>query len=362
MKKTLLAAALLAGFAGAAHAQSNVTLYGIIDGGLDFKSYDGKHTSAIDSGVDSQSRFGIRGSEDLGNGLKAVFDLENGFNVDDGTQLQNRLFGRAAWVGLDSETAGRLAFGRTPNLGYAWASNIVSPFGLSYGIAQLGTTFGYQDNDLGGGRSDNTVYYYSPVIAGFQGAVGVSTAIGNGTNTVTDEVAGFKNNNRLVDAGLKYDRGPLKAVVTYQYVAFDDTQPNNGNMRNLTVGGNYDFGIAALFLGYGQVNNIRDPGYNSIAGLNASPGSINTGFVTADRNDDKSFTVGTTVPIGNGKVYGAYARATSSDLGVWALGYTYDLSKRTNLYVFYADATDHSFTEDRNLIARQVAMGLVTRF
>jgi predicted porin len=150
--------------------------------------------------------------------------------------------------------------------------------------------------------------------------------------------------------------------VTYQYVAFADTQPNNGNLRNLTVGGNYDFGIAALFLGYGQTNNIRDASYNSIAGLNASPGSINTGYVTANRNDDKQYTVGATVPFGAGKFYGAFQRATSSDLSQWALGYTYDLSKRTNLYAFYADTTVRSFSEDRDLGARQFAMGVQHRF
>ena len=122
MKKTLLAAALLAGFAGAANAQSNVTLYGIVDAGfLNDKTEGSKAINGINSGLGAQSRWGIRGSEDIGNGLKAIFQLESGFDVDTGISTQqNRLFGRYAFVGLESARAGRLTLGRTTNLGFMW--------------------------------------------------------------------------------------------------------------------------------------------------------------------------------------------------------------------------------------------------
>src|SRR5690606_1129817 len=110
MKKTLLAAALLAGFAGAAHAQSSVTLYGIVDVGVGGNKLHDSAAGGDDaryglmSGVQSGSRWGLRGSEDLGNGLRANFQLESGFDVANGRQgpgsQEGRLFGRQAWGGL----------------------------------------------------------------------------------------------------------------------------------------------------------------------------------------------------------------------------------------------------------------------
>src|SRR5690606_19947579 len=110
MKKTLLAAALLAGFAGAAQAETSVTLYGIIDTGIGYNKVDipGTATTAgykhsrvgMINGVQSGSRWGLRGTEDLGDGLRAVFTLESGFDSSDGDQAQGgRLFGRQATIG-----------------------------------------------------------------------------------------------------------------------------------------------------------------------------------------------------------------------------------------------------------------------
>src|ERR1700730_16325238 len=104
MKKTLLALAVLGAFAGAASAQTNVTVYGIVDAGVQYKN-DGNpagKTLSLQSGIQNGSRLGFKGTEDLGGGLSAIFTFENGFNVDDGTLGQgNRLFGRQAWVGLN---------------------------------------------------------------------------------------------------------------------------------------------------------------------------------------------------------------------------------------------------------------------
>lgn len=112
MKKTLLAAALLAGFAGVAQAETSVTLYGIIDTGLGYNKISGAQNEAANgsrfgmiNGVQNGSRWGLRGSEDLGDGLRAVFQLESGFNSGNGTSAQGgRLFGRQATVGLASDS------------------------------------------------------------------------------------------------------------------------------------------------------------------------------------------------------------------------------------------------------------------
>ncbi|AWP68613.1 porin [Bordetella holmesii] len=110
---------LLAGFAGAAQAADSVTLYGLIDAGIGYEQvkFNGDKQSRFGAvqGVSSGSRFGMRGVEDLGDGLRAVFNLEAGFGPLNGNSQQNgRLFGRQATVGLDSDYWGRLEFGRQP--------------------------------------------------------------------------------------------------------------------------------------------------------------------------------------------------------------------------------------------------------
>ncbi|OVZ60951.1 MULTISPECIES: porin [unclassified Pigmentiphaga] len=357
MKKTLLAAALLAGFAGAAQAQSNVTLYGLVDAGFNYTKLEGnKSKTGIDSGLQSQSRWGIRGSEDIGGGLKAIFTLENGFSIDNGQQLNGgpapgesagRLFGRYAFVGLESASAGRLTLGRTTNLAFMWAAGIVNPFGLSFSSATVGSTFAYNDADLGLGRVNNSAYYYSPSFSGFQGAIGYSFQ-----SNANGEVAGNKNNDRLIDLGLKYDNGPLKAVITYQYLNPSQASANNGKLKNLTLGANYDFGVVAVYAGYNNVKGIRTlTNYN---------GSI--GATSADFTKDNAYTIGLSAPLGPGKAYAAYQKATKSKTDNWAIGYTYDLSKRTNLYAFFVDGNVRDFAAKKDLSNRQFALGLQHRF
>lgn len=351
MKKTLLATALLAGFAGAAHAQSSVTLYGLVDAGFDYRKVDGKTVTGIDSGLMSQSRFGLRGSEDLGNGLKAIFTLENGFTVDDGQQTHGRLFGRYAYVGLDSNSLGRLTLGRTTNLAFMWAAGIVNPFGLNFSTASVGSTFAYNDAVMGGGRVNNSVYYYSPSFYGVQAAVGYSfNAFANPTSGETEAPQSGKN-NRMIDAGLKYENGPIKGVLTYQQV--ESPLPGTKTFRNLTLGASYDFGVAAVFAGYAKAKNITGAylnGYNSVV---ATSGQF---------TDDNAYTIGASAPIGPGKLYAAWQKATKSKVDGWALGYTYDLSKRTNLYAFYADNDVRNFDQNRDMTYRQLGVGLQHRF
>ncbi|GAA0529851.1 porin [Pigmentiphaga daeguensis] len=351
MKKTLLAAALLAGFAGAAQAQSNVTLYGLVDAGFSYAKLEGKQSvTGINSGLMGQSRWGIRGSEDIGGGLKAIFTLENGFEVDRGTEIGGRLFGRYAFVGLESAQAGRFIMGRTTNLGFMWAAGIANPFGLGFGQSTVSATFGYNDSELGGGRSDNAVYYYSPSFSGFQGAIGYSFNV-NGT-----EAAGSKNNNRLIDLGLKYDNGPLKAVLTYQYMK--PATGGNGNFKNLTIGANYDFGVVAVYAGYANAKNIQNAASWNANAVYAG-GFSNTG---ATFTKDNAYTIGLSAPLGPGKAYAAYQKATQSKVKGFALGYTYDLSKRTNLYTYFSQNEVRDWAANKNLDARQFAVGLQHRF
>jgi len=158
MKKTLLAAALLAGFASAAQAQSSVTLYGLVDVGYVYTKTDGVDSNnELASGNQSGSRWGLQGAEDLGGGLKATFLLESGFDQGTGQSLQGgRLFGRQSWAGL-SGGFGDIRFGRQVTITSEFFG-AVDPFGAGFNAANLGNTFVAMDTV----RTDNTIKYISP--------------------------------------------------------------------------------------------------------------------------------------------------------------------------------------------------------
>jgi general bacterial porin, GBP family len=113
-RKSLFAVSTLCLAAGAVHAQSSVTLYGLIDSGLTYtNNQHGQKNFQATSGDTNGSRWGLRGAEDLGGGLKAIFTLENGFSIQSGSLGQGgRMFGRQAFVGLSSESYGALTAGR----------------------------------------------------------------------------------------------------------------------------------------------------------------------------------------------------------------------------------------------------------
>src|SRR5690606_4579385 len=176
MKKTLLAAALALGFAGVAQAETSVTLYGILDGGIGYQKVEGpggvdaKKTGMI-NGVQSGNRWGLKGTEDLGNGLQAVFQLESGFDLGTGHHGQNeRLFGRQATLGLQSDAWGRLDLGRQTNIASKYFAGIASPFADAFGQAGVTNTFGAAST----ARWDNMVMYQTPNFSGFQFGVGYS--------------------------------------------------------------------------------------------------------------------------------------------------------------------------------------------
>ena len=172
MKKTLLAAALLGSFAASAFAAPSVTLYAIIDTGLNYTHYradDGKTAStdtfSMASGQSSGSRWGLRGDEKIGS-VTVGFNLENGFNSDDGTETMSRLFGREASVHVAGKY-GTLYAGREGKListaGAAAMGGIFSPFSVLWGDAgikaQTGTDWG---------RIDNSLTYVSPSFSGLE--------------------------------------------------------------------------------------------------------------------------------------------------------------------------------------------------
>ena len=220
MKKTLLAAALLAGFAGVAQAETSVTLYGIIDTGIGYNKISGAkdgNAAKIENGsrfgmingVQNGSRWGLRGSEDLGDGLRAVFTLESGFDSGNGKSGQSsRLFGRQATIGLASDSWGQLDFGRQTNIASKYFGSI-DPFGAGFGQANIGTAFSAANKQ----RYDNMVMYQTPSFSGFQFGIGYSF---NADDT-KDAQTGFRtaDNTRAITTGLRYVNGPLNVAFSY---------------------------------------------------------------------------------------------------------------------------------------------------
>lgn len=340
-------ALLLIAFAGigaAANADTAVTLYGLIDQGISFQKINGSGTRmGVDSGLANQSRFGLRGTEDLGGGYKATFRLEGGFSGVDGRSEQDRFYGRQATVGIEGD-AGGITLGRQEVLGRAWGADVASPFGVSWSENAAGTTFGYDQGDFGsGGRMDNTVLYESPTISGFQAAVGYSFAVDPGAFR-TDR------NNRVITSGLRYAGGPLELVVTY-----DMLRPAAGadgatrRTRNLEIGAAYDFEIVKVHAGF-----------NDQRGLNQSS---TENFVEAGHHDDRVYTAGVSVPVGAvGEVLASYQHATQSKTRVSGLAYRHSLSKRTFAYVLanYVDTIDHDTGDARD--QRRLSVGLQHKF
>ncbi|QDZ30293.1 porin [Noviherbaspirillum sp. UKPF54] len=331
MKKSLLALAVLGAFAGVANAQTNVTVYGIVDAGV---AYDNGASAAgktwkLQSGQQSGSRLGFKGTEDLGGGLSAIFTLENGFTVDDGqasTSLGGRLFGRQAWVGLKG-SFGEVKLGRqqTP-LYYAVAA--VDPFGIGLaGNAQRAFGYGmYGQDPLA--RTDNTISY----------AIS-NSGFNAGLNYSFGEQAGDNNKNRNIGVALGYANGPLNVQFAYQKSNNATLLPNgtaSAQFLDLTgvdglntttaetlkaafIGATYDFGVAKAHAAYadnklevtgGEVKN-RD----LMLGVSAPVGAAGTVMASWIRNDFKS---------------------SDDKSNQYAIGYTHNLSKRTNLYTSFA--------------------------
>jgi predicted porin len=206
VKKTRIALLTLPLLAGAAHAQSSVTLYGFVDAGLVYVNNQSGHSNVETiTGQTSGSRWGLRGSEDLGGGLKAIFTLENGFDTSNGKLLQGgREFGRQAFVGLSSDTWGAVTLGRQ----YDPMTELIGEIAATSMWAWLGTHPGDFDDLNSTFRVNNAVKYQSPKLHGLQ-ASGMFAPGG---------VAGNFASGRVYTLGLKYVNGPLSAALAYDNI------------------------------------------------------------------------------------------------------------------------------------------------
>ncbi|SAK59002.1 porin [Caballeronia fortuita] len=211
MKKMLMSSATtMITLASAVHAQSSITLYGLIDAGLTYTSNETTGTSGghsnwqMTSGAVQDSRWGLRGAEDLGAGMKAVFALENGFDVNSGQYSSgNRIFNRLAYVGVSSREYGALTLGRQTD----GMVDFVAPLSLT-GTEFGGTHFAHPfdiDNLNDSFQINNAVKYMSPEFAGFR--FGAMYGFSN-------QAGGFTN-NRAYSFGVSYANGPWNVGFGY---------------------------------------------------------------------------------------------------------------------------------------------------
>lgn len=265
MKKTLVAVSVLGAFAGSALA-ADVKLYGILDTGVGYSHID-MDTSGVDdvdsfemkSGVGSGSRWGLKGTEDLGNGLTVGFILENGFDSDDGSEDSTGvMFNRESSLFLEG-SFGKLAFGRMGALNSGQSSwskvGMINAFGTSYGefTAQASNVFSLA------GQWDNMIAYETPDFAGFK----LFAQYGMGSNDNENE----SSSNRFYSLGVTYNNGPFAGYfavdsINYKTAKFSQSEwPNNGDdiddSLTVTLGGSYDFDVVKIYLGAQYFDEVR---------------------------------------------------------------------------------------------------------
>jgi predicted porin len=326
MKKTLIALAAVAA-TGAAFAQSTVTLFGVVDAAVTYtKTGAAKTTAMTDSGYAS-SRFGVRGEEDLGGGLKAAFHLEAGINNDNGTGdatntnnqavaafntttganapvragTQGLTFNRRSTVSLMGGF-GELRVGRdyTPHF---WNHTVFDPFGTNGVGSSAANNVNADATNLTGVRASNSIGYLSPSFSGF--AVQVQTFLGETASPAAK--AGSGSALRAT-----YASGPLSVAAAFGKTTMSATQDWTAS----NFGASYDLGVAKL---------------SAIMSEDKQTG------VTAKM---KGTLIGVTAPMGAGVVKFAISNqkiGTTTDTDKVAIGYGYALSKRTSLYTTFAN-------------------------
>ncbi len=329
MKKLHIALAVAGALTGTAHAQTNVEIYGVVDMGFvrETGTVTGLTTGTsaailptgnkLSSGAQSGTRLGFKGSEDLGGGAKALFVLETGIAGDAGGFTQGNLaFARQSFVGLQSDQ-GTLTLGRQYTSYFLTLNQVADPFmsGLAGNAQNLmlpaavpaglpaatdpATLAAEPDRAI---RMNNAIKYVSPLRNGLSGEV----AYGFG------EMTGNSGGNRILTASVGYSGNPLNVRIAYYR---KNNRADTDKMESVLLAANYDFGVAKIFAAYAD----------------------NDWFIGKSRD----FLIGTTVPFGPHTFLASYIRKTGrgafdgDDANQFAVGYTYSLSKRTNLYAAY---------------------------
>jgi predicted porin len=331
MKKSLVALAAFA-VAGGVYAQSSVTLSGNIKAGVAQTKYSGG-AAGVNNGTglginDGSSRFIIGGTEDLGGGLKAVFQIDTRFRADDngGAPTNSPLAGGNTFVGL-SGGLGMIQLGKMDThycLGSDTHGSRATALQAS-SCALLGFVVAGNAPIANTSRSTNVIRYTTPNFSGFQAQLNYSTSFSGPEGAVGDAGKG-----RAVSAGLNYGNGPLKAGLSIWDAKSESRVAGaaRGDQKAYTLMGDYNFGVATV-------------------GLTYDNSEINGGVIGGADSKTKrtAWSIPVTVPLGAGTVLFTYTKArdakvngtTAADTGAsqFTLGYDYALSKRTSVGVNY---------------------------
>ncbi|KVU20152.1 porin [Burkholderia ubonensis] len=371
MNKQLVAASLLLPLAGVACAQSAVTLYGIVDAGITYRSnervgaagnyvgnYAGHSNVGLTTGNLSGSRWGIKGMEDLGGGLRALFVLENGFDIANGTSGQGgRQFGRQAFVGVGSDRYGTVSLGRQ----YTSLDDFVSPVGPSAYIGGFGAHPGDIDDLDQTARVDSSIKYTSASYAGF--TFGALYGFGG-------QPGSMKQRNTW-SVGAAYAAGPLRVGVGYERADNSKTGANDKTVGKwqstddglfnssinegyasaqsqqvIATGATYDFGPALVGVNY---SNVQYRGGDRSLFSGHATFNVAGVFTRWKVRPQTQLFAGYSYTRGS-EIEGADSRAQYHNV---TLGAVYDLSKRTSVYLL--GAYQHACGTTLDALGRPVA-------
>ncbi|SOE93431.1 Outer membrane protein (porin) [Burkholderia sp. D7] len=335
--KKIMAVVACGAMAGVAHAQSSVTLYGVVDEGFQYTNNQGGSSSyAMSQGGLGSSKWGLTGIEDLGSGLHAFFKLENGFNPSNGALGNNgALFGRMAYVGVGSDQYGEVRLGKQYDLLF---ESLVPLSAAGKFAGGLGAHAGDVDNVWGDFNLSNAVKYLSPTLAGFR--LGAAYAFGN--------VAGAMGRNQVVNFSLTYGAGPLGLAAAYLKVNNPATAVWNATASPVAGAAYTNPLTTPIYRGYATASSLQIAG----GGAKYQLGASNFGLLYTNVQFSNAVVTSTTPLGGNahfdtlegnytynvspalllGAAY-SYTWASGARYGQVNLGSTYSLSKRTLLYL-----------------------------
>ncbi|MGA3246724.1 MAG: porin [Paraburkholderia sp.] len=367
MKKIALSSLSLAllGAAGAAHAQSSVTLYGVLDDSIQFvhnADTQNKNFWGLVGGNLQGNRWGVKGTEDLGGGLKAIFQLENGFNPNSGAlgtyNGSSKLFGRQAYVGLQSDQYGTVTLGRQ----YDPVVDLVQPITADNYWGSTFTTPGDVDNNDNSSRTNSAIKFASATYSGFQ--FEGMYAFGG--------VAGSTGSGQTWSGAATYATGPFSIAAGYIRMDNADTAAarDGGWSTGATSDAQFDSTINTAFesaksIGIASVaaQYVIGPFTAGIRYSNAlykpdafsSFGStqrfnVGAGFVNYQLTPAALLGLGYTYTHGSGN-------GPSASYNQVSLGGDYNLSKRTDVYLIgvyqkasgtnvTASAADYGYASD----------------
>ncbi|NMG33077.1 porin [Azoarcus sp. TTM-91] len=340
MQKKLIALAVAGLMSAPAFAQSNVTIYGVVDYGYQWTGdsrIDGLDSrSALDGGVSAGNRIGFKGTEDLGNGLKAGFVYEMGFGRSETAGGTVGSVNRQSYVSL-SGGFGTVALGRQYAPQHLMIVQNIDPFGFGKGtVASLANIY------MGDARLDNLAAYVSPNWGGFSFVAGWTNNFsgdetrGNGYGLATSE------DGRAWAFSPSYKNGPVYVGLNLHQIHLNSASGNAAGTDAIKVwdlAGTYDFGVVKL----GAIYGVRD--------VQAVAANSDVKF--------KQWALTAAVPVGAaGKIQASYGRRKaeidgSSDgkSSQWGIGYEHALSKRTAIYTAYADINNNNAAETAGVAA-----------